>query len=76
MMQDLRTTRDVDGALIVDVEGPPRRCYRLANVTRAADGNFIVHPDVDGELAVDIEELPVEPAPGGFADVFGSLEGS
>jgi hypothetical protein len=69
---------DVDGALIVDVEGPPRRRYRLVNVTQATDGNFLVHPNADGEIDAEIEELPVEPATpacGLFADVFGSVDG-
>jgi hypothetical protein len=74
-------TPTTDGGITVDVEEMDQfekrlRRYRLANVTRAADGNFIVHPDADGELAVDIEAVPLESAtPGRIEDVFGSIEG-
>jgi hypothetical protein len=68
-------TSDADGGIIVDTEEigqPPekrRRRFHLSNITPKADGSF----EVNGDL--DIEEVPAEPAPGGFADVFGSIEG-
>jgi hypothetical protein len=63
-------TSGADGEVAVDVEeiGQPAE-KRLSNITPKADGSF----EVNGDL--DIEEVPAEPAPGGFADVFGSIEG-